>query len=60
MLGGIGFTMSIFISGLAFGDGRGLDAAKLAVFFASAVAGGLGFLFLRFLVRAQPMERGES
>ena len=42
MLGSIGFTMSIFISGLAFGGGQALDAAKLAVFFASAVAGVLG------------------
>ncbi len=60
MLGGIGFTMSIFISGLAFGGGDRLDAAKLAVFFASAVAGVLGFLYLRFMVRAQPMERDDS
>jgi NhaA family Na+:H+ antiporter len=49
MLGGIGFTMSIFISGLAFGDGRQLDSAKLAVFLASAAAGILGFAVLRAL-----------
>jgi Na+/H+ antiporter NhaA len=52
--------MSIFISGLAFGQGRALDAAKLAVFFASALAGVLGFLFLRFLVRSPSLERGDS
>jgi NhaA family Na+:H+ antiporter len=60
MLGGIGFTMSIFISGLAFGTGRGLDAAKLAVFFASTLAGAMGFLFLRFLVRSPSPERDDS
>lgn len=49
MLGGIGFTMSIFISGLAFGAGRDLDGAKLAVFLASALAGIAGYAFLRSL-----------
>jgi Na+:H+ antiporter, NhaA family len=49
MLGGIGFTMSIFISGLAFGEGRELDAAKLAVFLASALSGIAGYAFLRAL-----------
>jgi NhaA family Na+:H+ antiporter len=49
MLGGIGFTMSIFISGLAFGQGRDLDGAKLAVFLASTLAGIAGYAFLRAL-----------
>lgn len=49
MLGGIGFTMSIFISSLAFGAGSGLDAAKVAVFLSSAVAGVIGYAFLRAL-----------
>jgi NhaA family Na+:H+ antiporter len=56
MLGGIGFTMSIFISGLAFGEGPALDAAKLAVFLASAMAGVIGFVFLRLL----PMPGGSG
>lgn len=49
MLGGIGFTMSILNSGLAFPEGRELDGAKLAVFIASAVAGLAGWAFLRML-----------
>jgi Na+:H+ antiporter, NhaA family len=53
ILGGIGFTMSIFISGLAFGAGRELDAAKLAVFIASTLAGLAGYAFLR-AVPARP------
>lgn len=60
MLGGIGFTMSIFISGLAFGAGRALDAAKLAVFAASALAGLLGFLFLRWMTPDGSQERNDS
>lgn len=47
-LAGIGFTMSIFIAGLAFGDQSDLDAkAKLAILVASTVSGILGYLILR-------------
>ncbi|WP_428559080.1 MAG: Na+/H+ antiporter NhaA [Solidesulfovibrio sp. DCME] len=47
-LAGIGFTMSIFIAGLAFGDQGALDAtAKLAVLVASTISGLLGYLVLR-------------
>ena len=49
MLGGIGFTMSIFIAGLAFGAGPELDAAKVSIFLASFAAGLLGYVFLRLL-----------
>jgi NhaA family Na+:H+ antiporter len=49
LLGGIGFTMAIFIASLAFaGDAATFDASKLAVFVASLVAGVLGYLWLRF------------
>lgn len=49
MLGGIGFTMSIFITNLAFSDQPELiNASKMAVFAASLMAGALGFLWLRF------------
>jgi Na+:H+ antiporter, NhaA family len=46
-LGGIGFTMSLFISDLAFTDGPLLDVAKLAILAASLVAGVGGWLILR-------------
>ena len=52
MLGGIGFTMSIFISGLAFAEGGLLDTAKVAVFLASLCSGLLGWIWLRLT----PME----
>ena len=47
-LGGIGFTMSLFIGGLAFGRSPDLlTAAKLGTFSASVVAGLVGWLVLR-------------
>ena len=48
MLGGIGFTMSLFIANLAFGDPAALADAKLAVLATSVVAGVAGWAFLRF------------
>ncbi|HEY4748068.1 MAG TPA: Na+/H+ antiporter NhaA, partial [Steroidobacteraceae bacterium] len=42
LLGGIGFTMSIFIANLAFDDPALLAAAKFAVLVASALAATLG------------------
>lgn len=49
-LGGIGFTMSIFITNLAFaGDADTVNASKMAIFMASLIAGVIGFLGLRLL-----------
>jgi len=51
-LAGIGFTMSLFIAGLAL-DGAALDAAKLGILGASLVSGTLGMaLLVHFLPRA--------
>jgi NhaA family Na+:H+ antiporter len=46
-LGGIGFTMSLFVAGLAFADPGVLDTAKLGVLGASVVAGLVGYGLLR-------------
>jgi NhaA family Na+:H+ antiporter len=46
-LAGIGFTMSLFVSELAFGPGALLDEAKLGVLLASLVSAVWGFVFLR-------------
>ena len=48
LLGGIGFTMSIFITGLAFSDELLIAQSKLAILIASLAAGGIGFLIIRF------------
>jgi NhaA family Na+:H+ antiporter len=52
LLGGIGFTMSIFITNLAFtGAPEATEASKLAILVASLVSGVAGYLWLRFVAR---------
>ena len=46
-LAGIGFTMSLFIAGLAFDDRPELTSAKLGILVASFIAGGVGWFILR-------------
>ncbi len=46
LLGGIGFTMSIFISILSFDDSMLIEEAKFAVLIASLCAGLLGYIVL--------------
>lgn len=55
-LGGIGFTMSLFIAMLAFDDLAAIGAAKLAILGASLLAGALGAMVLNFRrpARRQP------
>ncbi|MBI3004866.1 MAG: Na+/H+ antiporter NhaA [Ignavibacteriales bacterium] len=45
-LGGIGFTMSLFIAGLAFGASPLLNVAKVGILSASALAGVGGYMLL--------------
>ncbi len=48
LLGGIGFTMSIFITNLAFaGNLEMINASKMAILLASLTAGTIGFLWLK-------------
>jgi NhaA family Na+:H+ antiporter len=46
-LAGIGFTMSLFIGGLSFGEGTQMDAVRLGVLAASGLAALAGFTLLR-------------
>jgi len=46
ILAGIGFTMSMFITSLAFGPSMFASHAKVGIFVASLLAGVLGYLFL--------------
>jgi NhaA family Na+:H+ antiporter len=47
ILAGIGFTMSLFIAALGFGEGSELlTSAKLAILIASLMAGGVGMVYL--------------
>ncbi len=53
LLAGIGFTMSIFITNLAFANSASVvNASKMAILAASLLAGTIGFLVLRFFSRA--------
>lgn len=47
VLTGVGFTMSLFIAGLAFGQGPLLETAKLGILLASTLMGVLGYVLLR-------------
>ncbi|MDQ6471238.1 Na+/H+ antiporter NhaA [Flavobacterium sp. LHD-80] len=48
MLGGIGFTMSIFITILAFKDPETIVFSKIAILIASLLSGFFGFVFLKY------------
>lgn len=56
LLGGIGFTMSIFITLLAFEDEALINNAKLAILFSSLVAGLLGYFILKFILNREVIE----
>ena len=57
-LTGIGFTMSLFIGGLAFADPQEIEAVKIGVITGSLVSGLLGYLLLR--TAAPPAVRHEG
>jgi NhaA family Na+:H+ antiporter len=46
MLGGIGFTMSLFISGLAFDSAELVEQAKAGILIASLVSGTAGYVLI--------------
>ncbi len=57
MLGGIGFTMSIFISNLAFEtDAAAINASKIAILLASSIACGIGVVWLRIFGARNPLD----
>jgi Na+:H+ antiporter, NhaA family len=51
MLGGIGFTMSIFITLLAFKDPETIIFSKIAILIASILAGLFGFCYLKYILK---------
>jgi len=50
-LGGIGFTMSIFITLLAFDNDDIVNNSKIAILIASFIAGTIGFIFLKLTLK---------
>jgi NhaA family Na+:H+ antiporter len=56
LLAGIGFTMSIFVSGLAFEDATTIQFSQISVLIASTVAALLGMLWFYFFVKKKPLK----
>lgn len=50
-LGGIGFTMSIFITLLAFSDKEHIDNSKIMILVSSLIAGAIGFIYLKYVLK---------
>ncbi|MCX7640264.1 MAG: Na+/H+ antiporter NhaA [Pyrinomonadaceae bacterium] len=57
MLAGIGFTMSIFITNLAFYDNpEEINGSKLAILIASLLSGVTGFVWLKLFGEPEPID----
>jgi NhaA family Na+:H+ antiporter len=58
-LGGIGFTMSIFITLLAFNQDDIIEQSKIAIMVSSLLAGCIGYCVLKFTVSNNAFEQAE-
>ena len=56
LLAGIGFTMSLFVTNLAFEDAGLLREAKVGIFTASLISGTIGYIFLSRTLRKNVVE----
>jgi Na+:H+ antiporter, NhaA family len=56
LLSGIGFTVSLFIAGLAFTNQALMSEAKVGILAASVLAGLMGYVFLWFIGKEAPPE----
>lgn len=59
-LAGIGFTMSIFITLLAFDDEMVINNAKFVILVASLIAGIIGFLSLKFTLKQKVLDHNKE
>jgi Na+/H+ antiporter NhaA len=60
MLAGIGFTMSLFVSFLAFDDPYRQDVAKLAIMVGSVIAGIAGLMYLKSVTTTPAKKKPKS
>jgi NhaA family Na+:H+ antiporter len=57
VVAGIGFTVALFVAGLAFADAPALlNEAKLGILLGSLLSGVVGYLLLRFVPAPKPVE----
>lgn len=59
-LGSIGFTMSIFITLLAFDNEALINSSKIAIILSSTIAGVIGLVFLKLSLRTKVEEEEEE
>lgn len=52
-LAGIGFTMSMFVTGLAFTNKTDIETAKVAILIASTLSGVIGYVYLKTLNKSK-------
>jgi Na+:H+ antiporter, NhaA family len=60
LLSGIGFTISLFVTELAFAEEALISQAKVGVLAASLLAGVIGYTILRFAGKEADPEAGEA
>lgn len=60
MLAGIGFTMSMFISNLAFDEAQAMDVSKIAILLSSSIAGILGSVYLIIYDKIKTYSKAKS
>jgi NhaA family Na+:H+ antiporter len=58
-LGGIGFTMSIFITLLAFNQNDIIEQSKIAIMVSSLLAGCIGYCILKFTINSNASEQAD-
>jgi NhaA family Na+:H+ antiporter len=58
-LAGIGFTMSLFIAGLAFTDEELLTSAKFGILIASFISGIVGYVVLRYFSKSEKKDQDD-
>jgi NhaA family Na+:H+ antiporter len=56
ILGGVGFTVALFISSLSFENETLIAVSKIAVLAASLAAGSIGYICLRFALKDKPAQ----
>ncbi len=59
-LAGIGFTMSIFITLLAFNQEELISSSKIAIILASIIAGIIGYISLKIILKNQVIEEEDE